>query len=342
MIHPPILPAWSGRPRHSPKICLRLAATPGRDGELGLFQWGQLRGNGLAHRSPSVSRNDALTCAPDPPSAAMTQAQTQTVFITGASSGIGKATAELFFQRGWNVVATMRTPKSERTDPRWLVTPLDVTDAASIQAARDLAIAKFGRIDALVNNAGYALVGTFESISDASIARQFETNVLGLMRVARAFLPHLRGKGKGVIVNVASMGGRLTFPFYSVYHATKWAVDGFSESLQFELAPTGVRVKLIEPGAIKTDFYERSAEFVHDESLIEYNAIVAKGMAKMNKAGEKGAKPEIVAEAIFGAATDGSKKLRYPVGADAKSLLALRRFLPDGVYRNMISGQLLK
>lgn len=267
---------------------------------------------------------------------------TQTILITGASTGIGKAAADLFFERGWNVVATMRTPRNERKDARWLELPLDVTDAASIDAAQARALEKFGRIDVVVNNAGYGLVGTFESMSEEKISRQFETNVFGLMRVTRAMLPQMRRNGSGVIVNVASMGGRLTFPFYSVYHASKWAVDGFSESLQFELAATGVRVKLIEPGAIKTDFYDRSADFTHDATLTEYNGIVKTGMKKMNAAGAKGASPRIVAETIWRAATDGSRKLRYPVGSDAKSLLLMRRFLPDGLWRNMISGQLLK
>lgn len=266
----------------------------------------------------------------------------QTILITGASTGIGKAAAELFFDRGWNVVATMRTPRNERKDARWLELPLDVTDAASIENAKKHALEKFGRIDVVVNNAGYGLVGTFESMGEDKISRQFETNVFGLMRVSRAFLPHLRANGSGVIVNVASMGGRLAFPFYSVYHASKWAVDGFSESLQFELSATGVRVKLVEPGAIKTDFYDRSADFTHDAQLSEYNDIVDVGIRRMNAMGAKGASPSIVAETIWRAATDGSRKLRYPVGTDAKSLLLIRRFLPDGVWRNMIGGQLLK
>lgn len=267
---------------------------------------------------------------------------TQTILITGASTGIGKAAADLFFDRGWNVVATMRTPRNERKDARWLELPLDVTDAASIDAAQARALEKFGGVDVVVNNAGYGLVGTFESMSEEKISRQFETNVFGLMRVTRALLPQMRRKGRGVIVNVASMGGRLAFPFYSVYHASKWAVDGFTESLQFELAATGVRVKLIEPGAIKTDFYDRSADFTHDAALSEYNDIVDVGMRRMNAAGAKGASPQIVAETIWRAATDGSKKLRYPVGTDAKSLLLIRRFVPDGMWRNMIRGQLLK
>lgn len=265
-----------------------------------------------------------------------------TVFITGASTGIGKAAAELFFERGWNVVATMRTPKSERNDPRWLVTKLDVTDAASIGAALKEAVAKFGRIDALVNNAGYGLVGTFESMTEEKIARQFETNVFGLMRVSRAVLPHFRKNKAGTLINVASMGGRTTFPFYSAYHATKWAVDGFSESLSFELEPIGIKVKIIEPGAIKTDFYDRSADFTHDRSLIEYNNIVDKAIPRMNKVGAKGAAPRIVADAIYAAATDNSSKLRYVVGSDAKSLLMVRAMIPNSAYRSMVKGQLFK
>lgn len=265
----------------------------------------------------------------------------QTILITGASTGIGRATAELFFERGWNVVATMRTPRRERTDPRWLELALDVTDAASIDAALDAAHQRFGDIDVLVNNAGYGLVGTFESMDEAQIRKQFETNVLGLMRMCRLMIERWRPRGRGVLVNVASMGGRLAFPFYSVYHASKWAVDGFSESLQFELEPTGIRVKLIEPGAIKTDFYDRSADFTHDPARSEYNAIVETGMRRMNAAGAKGAPPSAVAEAIWKAATDGSNRLRYPVGSDATALLLLRRLLPDAWYRASVRKQLL-
>ncbi|MGH8453137.1 MAG: SDR family oxidoreductase [Nevskiales bacterium] len=264
-----------------------------------------------------------------------------TVLITGASTGIGRATAELFFQRGWNVVATMRTPKSERKDPRWLVTRLDVTEPASIEAAIQETLTRFGRIDVMVNNAGYPLVGTFESMDEARIRRQFETNVFGVMRCCKAILPHFRKNSAGVLINVTSMGGRVTFPFYSAYHASKWAADGFSESLQFELRPLGIKVKIIEPGAIKTDFYERSADFVHDRALAPYNGIVDKAIPKMNAAGlVKGAPPESVANAIYQAATDGSWKLRYVVGTDAKSLLVLRTLLPNSAYQAVVRGQL--
>jgi NAD(P)-dependent dehydrogenase (short-subunit alcohol dehydrogenase family) len=267
---------------------------------------------------------------------------TQTVLITGASTGIGQAAAAHFHAQGWNVVATMRTPKGEARDARWLEARLDVTDAASIDAAFAEAIARFGRIDAVVNNAGYGLVGTFESMDEAAIRRQFETNVFGLMRVSRVAMAHFRSAGGGTLINVASMGGRITFPFYSVYHGTKWAVDGFSESLAFEAEQVGIRVKIVEPGAIKTDFYDRSMDFIHNRDLASYNTVVDTGMRKMGKAGAKGAPASKVAEAIWAAATDGSGKLRYVVGSDAKMLLSLRRWLGIDTMRGVIKGQILK
>lgn len=265
----------------------------------------------------------------------------RTVLITGSSTGIGRATAQRFHREGWNVVATLRTPRGEHRDERWLELRLDVTDGASITAAFDAARARYGSLDAVVNNAGYGLVGTFESMDEAAIRRQFETNVFGLMAVCRQALGGFRPAGRGVLVNVASMGGRLTFPFYSVYHASKWAVEGFSESLAFEAAAIGVQVKIIEPGAIRTDFYERSMDFQHDRRLGAYNERVDRGMRRMNKAGAQGAAPEAVAEAIWQAVTDGSQRLRYVVGRDARQLLALRRLLGVDTLRGLIRKQLL-
>ena len=265
---------------------------------------------------------------------------TRTVLITGASTGLGKATAEHFHTAGWNVVATMRSPDESRNGERLLVTRLDVTEPGSVEEALRRAHDRFGDIDVVVNNAGYGLVGTFESMGEGQIKRQFDTNVFGLMRVTRAVMPRMRERKAGTIINVSSMGGRLTFPFYSVYHGTKWAVDGFSESLAYEAEPLGIRVKIIEPGAIRTDFYERSVDFTHDTKLGEYNAIVEKGMAKMNAAGAKGAPPEAVAEVIYGAATDGKDRLRYVVGSDAKQLLLVRRLLGHRLFMRIVKAQL--
>jgi len=269
----------------------------------------------------------------------------KTVLITGASTGIGRATALYFQQQGWSVVATMRTPAKETqlaTLPNITLLPLDVTQPESIKSALAAAFAKFGKLDAVVNNAGYALSGVFEAYTPEQIRRQFETNLFGLMEVCRQTLPYFRKQRAGTLVNVASMGGRLTVPLYSSYHSTKWAVEGFSESLHYELLPLGIRVKIIEPGAIKTDFYERSADVAKVDGLPDYQETVAVATANMNAAGDKGEKPEVVAKAIFQAASDTSNRLRYTVGGDAKMLLLLRRLLPETWFYGIVRSQVMK
>ena len=259
----------------------------------------------------------------------------KTVLITGASTGIGKATAQLFQQQGWNVVATMRSPDkdSELANlPNVLCLPLDVTQVDTIHAALDLAIAQFGTIDVVINNAGYALIGAFEACEMADIRGQFETNVFGLMEVTRAILPHFRLRQQGIVVNVASIGGRMTFPLYSPYHATKWAVDGFSESLHYELRQFNIKVKIIEPGAIKTDFYSRSISVAKKAGLTVYDDYIARTLPQMDRAGAEGSPPSVTAQAIYQAATDGSWKLRYPAGGNASFLLGLRKLLPDAWF----------
>ncbi len=261
----------------------------------------------------------------------------KTVLITGASSGIGEASARYFAERGWNVAATMRSPeRSALAGEHVACIALDVTDAASIDVAVAQTLERFGRIDALVNNAGYAVVGPFEAASDAQVRREFDTNVLGLMRVTRAVLPLFREQRGGTIVNISSIGGRLTFPLYSVYHATKFAVEGFSESLRYELEPFGVRVRIVEPGAIKTDFYDRSMDVVTSEP---YESLMARAMPELNRAGAAGASPQAVAATIFRAATDRGGRLRYPVNA---GLLALRAMLPYGLYHALIKRVVLR
>src|SRR5438128_7716934 len=182
----------------------------------------------------------------------------QVVLITGASSGIGNETAKLFQSKNWKVAATMRTPEKAEDLKRIVdieCIRLDVTDVDSVKAAIAETLEKFGRIDAVVNNAGLAVVGPFEAATPEQIDQQFQTNVFGVMNVCREILPYFREQKRGIIVNVASMGGRLTFPLYSLYHASKWALEGFSEALQFEIKEFGIKVKIIEPGPIKTDFY---------------------------------------------------------------------------------------
>lgn len=267
----------------------------------------------------------------------------KTILITGASSGIGATTVNLFHKRGWNVIATMRkieAGKQFASLDNVYVVRLDVTDKDSIDEAVRLGRERFGVIDALLNNAGYGMVGAFEASTDEQVRRQFETNVLGLMSVTRAVLPFMREQGGGTIINISSVGGQLTFPLYSVYHATKFAVEGFSESLHYELAQFGIRVKLVEPGPIKTDFYDRSQQLTTREGLLAYDDFIARTLPTMQKEGHNAPGPEVVAETIFKAAGDKSSRLRFPV--NSRSLLTLRKLIPDALAFAIVKMQLIK
>jgi len=257
----------------------------------------------------------------------------QTILITGASTGIGKATAEVFRDKGWNVVATMRRPEgSDLTGETMLVTRLDVTDPASVAAAVTAGLARFGQIDALVNNAGYGAVGPLEAFSTDQIRRQFDTNVMGLLEVTRAVLPLFRKQKSGVLVNISSVGGRMTFPFFSLYHGTKFAVEGITEALSWEMGTFGGRAKIVEPGAIKTDFGGRSMEFVNNAEMTEYQPMIGKLMDGFAQMAGQSSEPGVVADVIFGAVTDGTDQLRYTAGEDARALMANRSSLDDAGF----------
>ncbi len=260
---------------------------------------------------------------------------TKTILITGTSSGLGRATAKLFQTQGWNVVATMRAPEDESELTRLdhtLVTRLDVQDTASIDSAVASGLATFGQIDVLVNNAGYGAFGPLEAIPLEKVHRQFEVNVLGLIATTKAVLPHFRANRSGTIVNVSSMGGRVTFPLGALYHGTKFAVEGLSEALQYELGLLGVRVKIVEPGGIMTDFSGRSIDSTNDPNLTEYQPLVRNVDAVMGSMMANGSTPELVAEVIFRATTDGTDQLRYEAGEDALALLAHRRSADDATF----------
>ncbi|MFR9778980.1 SDR family oxidoreductase [Micromonospora sp. MS34] len=259
---------------------------------------------------------------------------TKTILITGASTGIGRATAELFADERWNVVATMRRPDdgadlAERGNV--LVTRLDVTEHASVDQAVEATLARFGPIDALVNNAGYGAYGPLEAVPMAAVERQFATNVTGLIATTKAVLPHLRAQGSGVIVNISSVGGRVTFPLGSLYHGTKWAVEGLTESLGFELAPAGIRVKLVEPGGVETDFSGRSLDVHNDESLTVYQPIVAALVNQMRSTLTR-SPASLVAKVIHDAVLDESPRLRYLAGADAEAAVARRDEIGDEAF----------
>lgn len=262
----------------------------------------------------------------------------QTVFITGASSGIGKGTAKYFQENGWNVIATMRTPEKEKELIKLdnvLVTRLDVTNLESIYGAVNDGIEKFGRIDVLVNNAGYGAFGPLEAFSREGIQRQINTNFIGVIDVTRAILPHFRANKNGVIINVSSVGGKVTFPLNSLYHATKFAIEGLTESLVFELQDLGIRAKIIEPGGVATDFLGRSFDFNNDENLVEYQPMMQKIMKAFEHMGDSRdnmATPADAAAVIYEAAIDNTNKIRYLVGNDAQAFLSAKFDATDEEY----------
>ncbi len=261
----------------------------------------------------------------------------KTVLITGSSSGIGKATARHFQQQGWQVAASMRSPdkETELTKLERVFCPvLDVTKPGTIQQALEETETRFGGIDVLVNNAGYGLVGPFELATREQVKRQFDTNVLGVMETIRAILPRFRAQGHGAIVNVSSVSGVLTFPMFSLYHGTKWGIEGFSESLQFELRPFNIRVKLVEPGPIKTRFYAHSLDMTSNPDITDYDAMIAQFQSDTaHSINRMSSTPEVAAKGIYRAATDNGWKLRYPMGGHAGSLIFLRKILPNALFR---------
>lgn len=266
----------------------------------------------------------------------------KTILITGASSGIGKETAKLFQSKGWNVIATMRNPENETELNQLenvLVTQLDVLDVATIQDAFNAGIQKFGSVDVLLNNAGYGAYGPLEAFSRDQIMRQFNTNVIGLLDVTRTVMPHFRQNKKGLIINISSIGGKMTFPLGSLYHGTKFAVEGVSESLNYEVEQFGGQVKIVEPGMIATDFGGRSFDFSNDENIYEYQKIVEALMTAMPQMAKNASPASVVAEVIFEAATDGKNQLRYTAGEDAKILIANRQRYDDSTFTGGIKTQ---
>jgi NAD(P)-dependent dehydrogenase (short-subunit alcohol dehydrogenase family) len=252
----------------------------------------------------------------------------QTIMITGASSGIGRASAALFADRGWNVIATMRNPDdgaelAARDDV--LVTRLDLLDSGSIEKAVAEGIDRFGGIDVLLNNAGYGAYGPLEATPMDVIRRQFDVNLFGLVETIQAVLPAMRAQRSGVIVNVSSVGGRMTYPLGTLYHGSKWAVEGLSEALHYELSTLGIRVKVVEPGGVNTDFGGRSFVFTTNPEMTDYQPLVDMAAAALQDGTPSGnQEPEEVAEVIFTAATDGTTQLRYISGEGAKAFLANR------------------
>ncbi len=259
--------------------------------------------------------------------------------ITGASSGIGATTATYFLQRGWNVAATMRDIHGNHglvPSDRLKLYSLDVTNKPSIDMAVLEMLDDWGSIEAVVNNAGYGTMGLFESASYEDITRQFDVNLFGAMLVTQAFLPHFRSQRRGTFVNVSSVGGRCGFPLHSLYNSSKFALEGFSESLWHELHPLGIGVKLVEPGSVATNFYGPSArklEPLQDGQYINMHKACAEQCKKLRS---RGVSPRKVAKTIYKASTGRLSKIRYPVTAESWWLNVGLRILPHQTLRAII------
>lgn len=264
----------------------------------------------------------------------------KTIFITGASSGLGKATAKLFQSKGWNVIATMRNPENE-TELTQLdnisLLPLDVTNLEQIKSSVKKAISLHD-IDVVFNNAGYGLMGAMEGLTDKKIARQINTNLLGVLRVTQAFIPYFREKKSGLFISTTYIGGFMGFPLHSIYHATKFALEGWSESMSFELSKFGIGIKTVAPGGISTDFAGRSLDF---NKQAEYSDIENKLLEVVDVMMKNASTAEQIAEVVYEAATDNKDQVRYLAGVDAHMMHERRLEIGKESFRKEIGQQFL-
>lgn len=265
----------------------------------------------------------------------------QTLLITGASSGIGKATALYFADKGWNVAATMRNTNGQtelEQHENIKLYQLDVTDTASVGEAIKSVVDDLGKIDVLVNNAGYGLVGPLETATEDDVMKQFNTNLFGVIRTIKAVLPSMKAQKSGTIINITSIGGLVTFPFNSLYHATKFGLDGLSESLKYELQLFNITVKVVAPGGVLTDFAGRSLHTtVNPGEKTDYDEALAKVWDRFNNNAGNSSSAEQIAKIVYDAATDGSNKLRYIAGKDAQGLYEAWKSMSNEEFFDMIN-----
>jgi hypothetical protein len=250
-----------------------------------------------------------------------TSSEKKVWFITGASRGFGLEVARDALQRGDLVVATARKPETIAAalgahDNLYCV-PLDVTDEAQAIAAADAAVARFGRIDVLLNNAGYGLLGAVEEASAQEVERQFATNVFGVLNVTRAVLPHMRRAGKGHVINISSIGGYAAYAGWGVYGATKFAVEGLTEALAMELAPLGIHATVVEPGFFRTDFLDDASLVRTRRELDDYAATVGAMRTFSTSANhQQPGDPKKLSRALLVLADSPKPPVRLPLGTD--------------------------
>lgn len=254
------------------------------------------------------------------------------ILITGVSSGIGRACVDKFTVEGWQVIGTLRRPDSEEAWPEaTVIETLDLAKPGSASALAERVIVEHGCPDALLNNAGTLQWGPVECASPEEVAQVFQVNFLGQLELIRGLLPAMRARGRGVIANVTSLGGTMTFPFFGIYNASKWAMEGLSEGLWHELKPFGIRVKAIQPGYVATAIWNKAMRDDSGETIPgpePYRRYMAE-MQKFEASITKRSSSEQAAEEVFAAVTDDSDKLRYPIAAYAGQLRAARRVFGD-------------
>ncbi|HEX2896301.1 MAG TPA: oxidoreductase [Marmoricola sp.] len=271
----------------------------------------------------------------------MTQ-HTQVALVTGGSSGIGECAVRELLDAGFTVYAVARRVERMRAlaEAGAHVFAMDVTDDASMVTGIERIVAEQGRIDVLVNNAGYGSYGAVEDVPIEEARRQFEVNVFGLARLTQLVTPHMRAQGSGRIVNISSIGGKFYEPFGAWYHATKFAVEGFSDSLRMELKPFGIDVVIIEPGPIITEWNEIARDSLLERSghtaYAKYARRAHRLLTEFDKPG-RGSRPEAVARKIRKAATVRHPAARYPVGRGARVITTSRDHLPDRVVDQVVS-----
>ncbi len=265
----------------------------------------------------------------------------KTVLITGTSTGIGKSLVKIFQSNGWNVIATMRKPENETELNKLsnvLVTELDVTKQTTIDSAITKGIEAFGKIDALINNAGIGMMGIAEASNEALMQRIFDVNVFGVIRTTKSILPHMRTNKSGLILNVTSIVGIFTLPYQGLYHATKHAVEGFTGSIQYELKPLGIDVKLVEPGGVETEF-ANNISLTGDNEIADYTEGLSKYMGTINNLLQNLSSSESIAQEIYEAATDNKDQLRYLAGDDARQFMEVRKSMDDKTFYETIANQ---
>lgn len=253
------------------------------------------------------------------------------ILISGTSRGIGLITAQRLHERGHRVFGTARKPEAGGSPFRML--PLDVTDDASVRAAVAQVVAEAGRLDVLINNAGYDIYGAAEDTSLDELQAQMDANFLGAVRLTTAALPQMRRQGRGRIVTMSSVGGLLALPYNSAYAASKFALEGYSESLRYELLPAGIFVSLIEPGQVRTDTLEtsiRSAGGAHARKVAERARALGRSANLL---------PEEVARAVVRAVEARRPRLRYPVGSQARQVIWLKKLMPERLLEGFLMRQ---